>query len=341
MMNNTYSEEGSTSIQVLVFLFSFSILIFSTAYITMIIKKQIVSEQKELEQKEEINTLFDEILMSFSSGTSPESDSKFDEIWDWNNKTVSGITVTIEPVSDKLNPNFIRKNLITKTKIQELFLDGKTADELQQYREDEGFQYTAQGYKDFFSEENYNTYFSCYGWANINLIDEFSFRKLVLHRTNSQTASESMHSRIQKLLAEGTVLSSYTDFNTFLGIYEKELYPYVTLAPQYNIHFIDPFLLQEILQYPDYELKDADKKYTELIQLRDQNEISLEELHNILEIDKDNRQYYYLGTQTWFWKITLQSGSLSFDCIVCKYPPDNDLEMYTAIFSVIEKRFYK
>jgi hypothetical protein len=117
----------------------------------------------------EMDSLLDEITGALISDPSPGVNGIDDPVWEWNGKRIQGYSVSVTPISDRINPNLVRKNIFDKTRLSLLFRPGKNADELQQYREDSGLHLGEEAFQDFFEERIFKTYFSPYGWANINL----------------------------------------------------------------------------------------------------------------------------------------------------------------------------
>ncbi len=286
------------------------------------------------EMDEMIQTVVEELM----NDPTPEIHSRDDSVWAWHEKTENGYTVTITPLSDRINPNFVRKNLFERTSLSSLFKSGRNADELQQFREDEGLSLSPEGYADFFDEALFESCFSCYGWANINLVDEFAVRSLALALTGSEYTAEGMRNKIQTLLIDRQLVNRNGLRAALAGDYE-DLFPFINAEPLMNVNFIEPLILREIIAYPDYGITSPHVRAQELLNLREGGGVSESVIRNITGADETNRLYYYLGSVTWFWEISVEGKNRSCRAVVCRIPPEGMDAGQPPEYSIIEQRF--
>ncbi|AEF86040.1 hypothetical protein TREPR_1391 [Treponema primitia ZAS-2] len=295
--------------------------------------------RQENKQATETMAILDSLMDALQSDTSPEENGPDDPIWSWDGKTIGNYTVSIRTLSDRLNPNFVRKNIFDKTRLSVLFRPGKTPDELQQYREDHGFSLKKGGYKDFFEDNFYEQYFSPYGWANINLTDEFAARQLGTLLTGSAIKGEALRGKIETLLISQSIMSR-EGLRTFLGSSWEELYPFVNAEPLMNINFIEPLLLREILSYPDYRIAHYETRCEEILYRRSRETLGQEDVSVILGIGKTHALFYYLGCISWFWEFRIYGNpsagnNHSRTVILCRIPPSTDDKVD---YKIIEER---
>jgi hypothetical protein len=264
----------------------------------------------------------------------PDSDSAADPVWDWAGSTAA---VTIEDASSRIDPNWVRKSLFEKTDLARLFspgsgVTGAPADYLQQLREDRGFfADIGAGYHMLFSPQVLAAYMTPWAYANINVTDEFALRKLCKIRTGDAAAAEAFHTRIQQLLQQERIVEE-KDLRSFLGAEFDRLYPAVNALPVWNVHFLPELLLRELLRYPDYGIKSPDRKAEQLLALRQSGEITPADLLSIVGLPANHVIYQYLGTTTWFWKmtVTLPADSLpgaTLTAVLCRLPADNSADV--------------
>jgi hypothetical protein len=288
----------------------------------------------------ELSRITAEAADAIRNDPSPDIQSFADPVWTWHEKNLDGYTVTINPVSDRVNLNFVRKNLFDKTALSMLFMPGKTSADLQQYREDNGFSLTSSAYGQFFIPANLDRYFSCYGWANINLTDEFAARTLARSLTGSDQAAEGLRGTIETLLLNRGIASS-GDLRMLLGINYQDLFPFINAEPLMNINHIDPDLLRELLAYPDYGIASPEVRLSELLARREGGGIAGADIPLILGVPPGSLLTHYLGSITWFWEITVTGGRKTLRTVLCGLPPE-DAEGRTGTgieYQIIEQRY--
>ncbi len=291
-------------------------------------------------QRKEMSRILEAVLKDLRSDQTPETDGTDDPVWAWNKKSDNGYTVSIRSLSSSLNPNFIRKDLVERTAIKNLFKDGKTVADLQQYREESGLSLSDTAYQNFFDTDNYTKYFSQYGWMNINLVDEFAAGSLITSITGVESTGNSFRGKIQLLLVFQTIVER-SGLKEILGPDYGELFPYINAEPLMNVNFVDPFVLKEILSYPENKLATPDAKADALLALRATGGANTNDIQNILGIDKANRLFYYFGCVTWFWEIRIQGKGERCIAVVCRYPQEDLSVSKLPLFRTIELRYEK
>jgi hypothetical protein len=293
----------------------------------------------------EIEEIIGKIVADMYADPSPDIDSPHDPFWAWNGKTLGNYHVSIIPLSDRLNLNYVRKNLFEKTGMGGWLNPGRTADELQQFREDEGMSLSTGFYKQFFDSETREKFFSCYGWANINLIDEFAVRKLALSLTGSEQTAEQIRRVVQTLLVNRRV-ADRASLRSLFGIYYEELFPFINAEPLINVNYAEPALLRALIAYPDYGVSYPDIRCDELLDRRSITGLGTGDILNILGIDTANPLASYLGSITWFWQIIVTDGGQTYRAVICRLPPGDVFQTNRVIgqsgeivFNIIEQGF--
>jgi hypothetical protein len=343
--SHQHRDSGFASTQ---FLF---ILMFITALILAIgiYGHSAVRWESNSRRKNQILREMQEILQSVSADMyadpSPDINSPEDPLWSWNGRTEGDYTVTVVPLSDRLNINFVRKNVFEKTNIGLLFKPGKDSGDLQQFREDNGLSLSAGAYSSFFTDEILAKYFSCYGWANINLIDEFSARKLALALTGSEYAAEEVRQMIQTLLINQQSAQS-ANLRTIFGIYYADLFPFINTEALINVNHAEPALLRELIGYPDYTVTFPDIRCDELLARRSLGDLGRHDIPGLLGIDTTNPLMSYLGSVTWFWEIVITGNRQTSRTVICRVPQERDqFNQYgqygqsgEIVYNIIEQR---
>jgi hypothetical protein len=336
MKNNSCS--GFASAQFLFVLFFLSSLSMGTAFfLSWAIKTEGLS-RKTNAAVAEIDAILEAVLADLYGDPTPELNGFDDPVLAWDGKTENGYAISVRSLSDRLNPNFIRKNVFEKTGLAELLNPGTTPDELQQFREDHGMSLSSRDYEDFFSPEVFRKYFSPYGWANINLIDEFAARQLVRALTGSEYMAEELRNKIQILLINRERISR-ENLRSFLGIDYPSLFPFINAEPLMNINQTEPLLLKEIISYPDYGIPLAEIKYQELMARISTGAVDMNQVMEILDIEGTHPILNYFGSITWFWEIIIAGNNVSCRTVVCRLPPEDPFPEEPAQFQIIEQRY--
>lgn len=279
-----------------------------------------------------------EILTSLAADPTPESDSPFDPVWSLADRESDGIRIELRDLSSRLNPNFARKKLFTETALKGLLAPGVDPDRLQQFREEAGLSASISHYRDFFAP-GAERLLTCYGWANINTTDEFVLRSLHRSLCGSEPRAEAFHVRVQGLLAAGRIVAS-GDLAGFLGPEAGLLEPVISAVPSWNVHFLDPFLLGEILAYPAYGLEDPEKKASLLLAERGFGELSETRIAAILGLPENHSLLAYLGARTWFWEIRVATDRAELVLIAARDPrADRPGEAKRTRFLIVERRW--
>jgi len=267
----------------------------------------------------------------------PEADSPMDPIWGQiATPEIPDVRISLQDISSQLNANWAQKNIFEKTALGLLLRAGSSAQELQQRREDKGISTDiAAEYADLIKEDALPRYFTGYGYANLNVTDEFALRRLYAVRMADQAGAEIFHTRLQQALLQKKLLKR-TDLRQFLGLDYGKLFPLMNVEPMLNVHFVEPLILGELLSLPDLRIPQPRQVAQVILDARDRSELTTEKLRQILGAAEDNRIYQYLGVVTWFWKITIARASSRLELIVARVPSDDGS---APRFLIVEERY--
>jgi hypothetical protein len=267
----------------------------------------------------------------------PGADSPRDPVWDaLASPALSEAADSLQDVSSALDPNWVQRNVFTKTGLTSLLKDTGSVDVLQQRRSDLGFFTNIEkAYGDLFIKDALEKYFTPYGYANINVTDEFALRRLYAIRTGDEAAADVFHARIQQLLIDQTILKP-EDLRTFLGLDYDTLFPVMNAEPVMNAHFVDPLTLGELLAYPDLKVPHPQQAAQAILDMRDKVEMTAEQLQTLIGAPDTSRIYQYLGVTTWFWKVTVKKAQDTLDMIIARIPVAKDAK---PRFTIVERRY--
>ncbi|MDR1909640.1 MAG: hypothetical protein LBQ35_06985 [Spirochaetaceae bacterium] len=293
-------------------------------------------EASEAAETALMDALAGEVLASLEADASPGVNSPDDPVWGWNGREIEGFRVSVYPLSDRLNLNFVRKNILENTRLAILFAPGRDPGELQQFREDRGLSLFIEDYRPFFAVDDPSPFFSCYGWANVNLIDEFAARKLARTLTGRDAAAEEVRAAIQKLLMEQRICGP-ENLEALLGINHDRLFPWFNAEPLININFAEPALLRELLSYDAYGVKSVSSRLAEIAVRREAGGIAAGDIPRILGVAGGGPLGHYLGSITWFWEIRVSRGERSRRTVACRLPGGDSSAK--PVYRIIERRF--
>lgn len=335
MTRHTRPQNGFTSVAVV----SLLLLMSASAAGSALLLQAALSYGRKSEEayaaRKELTAESEKVIRALISDPTPEADSPLDPAWKVTSADPA-VTLTLRDVSSALNPNWVQKNLFQKTGLGALLQPGKTADELQQRREDRGFSTDISAeYGDLLKKEALSRFFTPYSWANVNTTDEFALRKLYGIRTGNPAAAEVFHTKIQDLLQSQTLLHA-DKVREFFGSDYDALFPTMNAEPTMNVHFVDQVILQEILAFPDMKMQHPAETTKLILDTRARQEILKKDLILTLGAPAGNRIYDYFGVTTWFWEIKAQKGRYRLTRIVARLPVEKDGPVG---FQVVEERY--
>ncbi len=278
------------------------------------------------------------ILAALKKDPTPEADGRFDPVQELDGRVVGGIELGITDRSSAINVNFVRKNVFEKTALSSLLTPGRSADELQQYREDAGLSILSAHYGAFFQPDDFTGRLTTYGWANVNLTDEFALSSFASSITGSEEQGEALRLKLRPLLLAKTLVTR-DSLRTFLGAQYDAYFPLISAEPVMNVNFVDVFVLRELCKYPDYGLESPAAKAERIIRERETHEIDEKDLKSLLGVDEENRLLHYFGSRTWFWELSAEKNGRRCVMIIGRYP-DGDGESSSAPrLEIVETRF--
>ena len=266
------------------------------------------------------------VAQSILSDKTPEGDSKFDAVW----RTVaeeddSTEKVILMDVSSAFNPNWLRKGIFDGTELGSFLKSGVTLEELQASRFRDGISAdVVRRYADFLDFEKIEIPTSGFSYFNINITDEFVLERVAAERTGDPQFAEIFRRRIQEKLIRRELFVD-ADMPDALTPYYEDLNPLINTRSVWNVNFLDADLLEMILSYDSFGIRDAEAKTREIVAVRNTRELIPQDIVDILEVDDDNRVLQYLGTKTWMWRISVTGESMTGSCIFAVYPQTESL----------------
>lgn len=269
------------------------------------------------------NRVFEEIL----NDETPEADSPHDldgaDIESIAGSSEFGIPagkISVAEISSRVNPNTIERTILERTPMGFLFRPGYGVDELQRIRYEAGLS-TEIGsrYDPVFSLSDAPELFSGYGLFNLNVTDELVIESIAANRTGDEAYGAELRSRIQTLRREFRIAGP-ADLSELLFPYEEELRRLLHTAPVWNVNFLPEPILGALLSHPGFGIQNAEATTQLLIDLRNTREIGPDELPELLGSEASPRLFAYLGAQSWFWRVSIESERYESEFVFAMLP---------------------
>ncbi|MGA2480876.1 MAG: hypothetical protein ABSG63_19190 [Spirochaetia bacterium] len=336
-MRRDSAHDGSTSLVALTMLILMATVTAGGALILRVAFTYTSHSSERAELRRALRREGERIVGLLARDPTPDADSPMDPIWaQIAAPEMPGAIITLQDVSSQVNANWARKDLFEKTALRELLRAGSSAAQLQQRREDKGISTDiAAEYADLVNEEALPRYFTGYGYANLNVTDEFALRKLYAVRMDDIAGAEIFHTRLQAALIQRKMLKR-TDLREFLGLEYAQLFPLMNVEPVLNVHFVEPLILNALLSHPDLKIPKPSQAANAVLSSRDMAEMTSERLKLLVGVGEENRIFQYLGVITWFWRIAVTSGSTRLELIVARLPSTDDSN---PRFLIVEERY--
>lgn len=229
-------------------------------------------------------------------------------------KSTSLLSVRVNELSSRINPNLVQRSLFEKTTLDQLFQNGRNATQLQAFRKESGMSPNIKThYQEFFVEESFKNILTGYSYVNINNCDELSLEDIIIERTGDAILAEYVRNRVRTERGAQRVIDS-SKLESILGSSYDQLYPLINTEASWNINVVDEKLLRAIVNYDAFSIEEPEKKISTLLKRRSQGAVEASALLEIFELPVNHRLFSYLGSDSWFWEIAVEGseGTLSW-----------------------------
>ncbi|WP_319476448.1 hypothetical protein [Marispirochaeta aestuarii] len=355
MRSRRHTDEGSITAASLVLLIISTGLTLSAASLAWTQRRQLASFRASTERADEMVKIADSVQKSLEELDPPEPDWPGSRVFsDISSLEREGsCTITLEDISSRFSINSLNKKMISETEIRSFLLPGMGADTFQQDREDDGFAVDILArFGHIFKEEFLANYATSREYWNINTADEFSLKKVFAEITGNEAAAEEFHRRLRERRRTVTLVRP-EELEEFIGVHWFDrVFPCINAFPSVNIHFTSDWVLKQILSYPAFRVTAPEAVARELSSLRDSRAILQEELPDMIPVqEKDeegnivlpkeqNRLFAYMGTVTWFWRISVKKDQTLLTRVIARVPdkrgPEGELHReYRTVYKVL------
>lgn len=309
-------DDGAASIQALVVLCLMGAIIAASSY-AIASSSRIALLSSGGGRDPEMLKLAASIVDAIQADSSPGADSPDDLGF----STAESSGAELRDASSAINPNWIRKQPLEQTELGQLLLSSADSQALQQSRIDDGLSVAIEKrYAGFFVTEAFENRLCGYSYANVNSSDEFALERLFTETTGDASAASSFHASVQAALGDMRQFKS-ADLVALFGQYRESVGAVMTIEPQINVNFVDPFVLKALLSYPAYKIDSPTSGADAILSARRGGELSIERVAAILGLEKTHALFTYLGDDTWFWRITVKADTRSLEAIYARPLP--------------------
>lgn len=275
------------------------------------------------QRKETLEATARSVLTRLAADASPNEDSRFDSVWSYIAKENNSHTsLSLEDISSRLNLNLLRTAVLQKTSLRSAIAPGHTADGLRQYRATKGPFASLSAYSAYIVPDALHKDFTVFGYVNVNTTFEDSLRQVFQARTGDRNAADAFHSQIQAFLMKKKLIQQ-AQLRQLFGLYYPELYPLMNLQPSINVNFAPAAVLRAILSYPygGKQLPGWQQVLAAVVAERASAPITHQDLTGMIHVSGEQELILqYLGTRTWFWRITASRGAARDVLIAARIP---------------------
>lgn len=274
---------------------------------------RIASERADFEL--EVAAAIEGVKLALASNGSPSADSRFD---------LAAMPfppgVTIEDVSSRLNPNHLGTAFLDSLKYVGIMQSGANGYAIRQERFDKGLAIDLPAvYGDYFTEAAFERHLTPYSYANVNVAEEFALERLYSQARGTESGYAAFRAKVGEVWTTSGLLEPER-FLEFFGSTADGVFPTICAEPQINVNFADPLVLEAVLKFPGFAVKNPPLVLKRLLDEAAAAEIDAPRLAEILGKAESNLIYAYLGVHTWFWRVRLSRRGRSADIILARVP---------------------
>ncbi len=325
-------ENGFSSITALIIMLISSILVLGLGAGISLTQNYIKKSELLQKDRERLRLEVGRIRNQLQKDPTPESDSPLDPVWAYIRRQSSLYRyLKLSDISSRMNPGAMQIAFLKKTDFKTTLSQGVSTAVFKEFRNETGFVLDISSvYKNVIKENALNNYFTAFGYMNVNTDYEYSLKEMFSLLTDDREAAEIFHTFISEALKKKHLITE-RELSTALGEYRSNVFPVISTLPGMNIHFIPEFLLKQVLAYP-YGGKVIDRSahlFKSLLYLRNTLEITPEKLHTLVKTKGlQNRFFQYIGTKTWFWKISAATKRIAIHAVIVCVPGQEEKYRY-------------
>lgn len=237
-------------------------------------------------------------------------------------RTSFGADYRLRELGSRLNPLWLRKQFWQRSSLSGIFKPGSTADQLQQYLEDQSFSLPLSGdlndgrsdyLSAFFEKEDIQKLMSVWPPLSINCCDEFALERIAFSVTKDAAFAANLRSKYRSYLSAQKQVTQ-EDLLQLLAPYADILAEKITANAAFDVNTVESKILEAVLSYPAFEIANATSLRESLLSIRKNRWIKTEELPALLGKPAEHSVFAWLGAQldrpVNRWELIVQQNSL-------------------------------
>lgn len=300
-MNN--KKSGFTTFFSLLFFCSLSCVLFSITLLITSSNRRIVAEDEKINQRDIIGNVFllvaDKIYKDLQNKT---ENSRFDELWEFNNTEIENCKVIIQSDSGLINLYNMPIGFLKSEKIRNILskYDTTVCD-----GELDVFTNVGRLFWNFdllVSESDKKHDFFFFTPLNLNTIDPIFFREFI----KRMELDDSIYWKKKQLFVNNQFLRDDVEALFCYGLEYDRLKKIFILDGIINVNFATEQALELILNYEEFAIKNVDAKIKSLMEIRQRRAITKKDICMIFGISDNDKLFYYLGVKSSIWKIIIE-----------------------------------
>lgn len=316
--------------------------------------KALNNQQQQLDVELNLERAVDAVLREMIADPTPYADSKDDPVWAFAELySQNDISVKIEDISTGLNLNTLDPKWLEQSHLKQR--------DLIFARRSNSFFRSPEDLFEYVDEDIFQRFYSIYGYVNPNLADTAMLTLYIKERlaTDNSTAT-ALAASLKSAAIENPIGAK--EMTAALGSYSNDLLPILLPVASINVNMAERELLDVVITFPFdgtgfanpniivgnlmAEKLSGEMDSFDLIYLFN-NVISAGKKDKTRNEEKMSRlALQFLGTKTWFWKITATSETGTIlEVIAVRLPLKVNLNNQTdnnnesTSFQIVEKNW--
>lgn len=164
--------------------------------------------------------------------------------------------------------------------------------------------------------ENMKNYYSFYSFFNLNITDEEDLR--YISKSLGLELGDNFYRQKKSCGKNKVAYRTYDQLKLDTGIVSTDLHnTFFNLEPVSDVNYIDEKLLAVILCCPIFSINNSASKASIICSERKSKKITSERLRQILKVNEDALVLGLLGTNTYFYEISMSKSDVKYSAIIC------------------------
>ena len=277
-------------------------------------------------EKQELLQVLEKVLNSLQSDPTPLSDSWRDPVWtEISILEHQGWDIQLKDVSSALNINALSKDVLSHSLLQSHFLTSLAPEEIHSYQKAQGFYQSLDEVSHLFDFSK--GFFTIYGYWNPCFAHPIQLQRLIESRSGEDGENLAI-----------ALKSSPSQISALLGEDDHGLNSLIFHHSPVNVHFAQPELLSLLVEMMLEKGESSHALLDSLNHIRLLGFGGLEEWkEEFANHQKQDLSPALLGTETWFWSLSLSSPSMKLSAVITKGWGGEEDRFYHVLSCVFEK----